>query len=70
MRKLELKFLNAEGKVVTYSVDHPTEPVDSETIQEAMDTILRENALYSTGGELMEVHSARIVERIVEDIEL
>ncbi|GIO23418.1 DUF2922 domain-containing protein [Oceanobacillus sp. J11TS1] len=70
MRKLELKFLNAEGKIVTYSVDHPTEPADAETIQEAMDTILRENALYSTGGELMEIHSARIVERTVEEIEL
>ena len=70
MRKLELKFLNAEGKIVTYSVDHPTEPVDAGTIQEAMDTIVRENALYSTGGELMEIHSARIVERIVEEIEL
>ncbi|MFD1067671.1 DUF2922 domain-containing protein [Oceanobacillus locisalsi] len=70
MRKLELKFLNEEGRVVTYTLDHPVEPVDPETIQEAMDTILGENALYSTGGNLTEVHSARIVERIVEDIEL
>ncbi len=70
MRKLELKFLNEEGKVVTYSLDHPAEPVNPETIQEAMDAILRENALYSTGGELTEIHSARIVERIVEEIEL
>ncbi|MFD1068224.1 DUF2922 domain-containing protein [Oceanobacillus locisalsi] len=70
MRKLELKFLNEEGRVVTYTLDHPAEPADPETIQEAMDTILQENALYSTGGELIEIHSARIVERIVEDIEL
>lgn len=70
MRKLELKFLNAEGKVVTYSVDHPAEPADPETIQEAMDTVLRENAFYSTGGDLTEIHSARIVERTVEEIEL
>ncbi|WP_152658611.1 DUF2922 domain-containing protein [Oceanobacillus sp. CFH 90083] len=70
MRKLELKFLNKESKVVTYTLDHPVEPVNPKTIQEAMDTILRENALYSTGGDLIEIHSARIVERIVEEIEL
>ncbi|WP_080872513.1 DUF2922 domain-containing protein [Oceanobacillus timonensis] len=70
MRKLELKFLNEEGRVVTYSLDNPVEPVDPETVQEAMDTILQENALYSTGGELTEIHSARVVERTVEDIEL
>ncbi|MFD1064432.1 DUF2922 domain-containing protein [Oceanobacillus locisalsi] len=70
MRKLELKFLNEEGRVVTYSLDNPVEPADPETIQDTMETILQENALYSTGGELTEIHSARIVERIVEDIEL
>ncbi|MFD1416944.1 DUF2922 domain-containing protein [Oceanobacillus jeddahense] len=70
MRKLELKFLNEQNRIVTYTLDHPVEPVDPETIQEAMDTILQESALYSTGGELTEIHSARIVERIVEDIEL
>lgn len=70
MRKLELKFVNEEGRVVTYTLDHPVEPADPEAIQQAMDTILQEDALYSTGGGLTEIHSARIVERIVEDIEL
>ncbi|GGP16863.1 DUF2922 domain-containing protein [Oceanobacillus neutriphilus] len=70
MRKLELKFLNGEGKIITYTLDNPIEPADPETIKEAMDTILQENAFYSSGGDLTEIHSARIVERFVEDIAL
>ncbi|BAC14096.1 DUF2922 domain-containing protein [Oceanobacillus iheyensis] len=70
MRRLELKFTNQEGKVVTYSLDQPIEPVDTNAINEAMDTIIGENAFSSSGGDLIEKHSARIVERTVEDIEL
>lgn len=70
MRKLELKFTNQVGKVVTYSLDQPIEPVDTNAINEAMDTIISENAFTSSGGDLIAKHSARIVERTVEDIEL
>ncbi|WP_339180213.1 DUF2922 domain-containing protein [Oceanobacillus sp. FSL W7-1293] len=70
MRKLELKFINEEGRVVTYTLDHPVEPADPAAVQQAMDTILQQDALYSASGGLTEIHSARIVERIVEDIEL
>ncbi|MFS0751228.1 DUF2922 domain-containing protein [Oceanobacillus sp. 1P07AA] len=70
MRRLELKFTNQEGKVVTYSLDQPIEPVDTNAINAAMDTIISENAFTSSGGDLIEKHSARIVERTVEDIEL
>ncbi|GLO66802.1 MULTISPECIES: DUF2922 domain-containing protein [Oceanobacillus] len=70
MRRLELKFTNQLGRVVTYSLDQPIEPVDTNAINEAMDTIISENAFTSSGGDLLEKHSARIVERTVEDIEL
>lgn len=70
MRKLELKFTNQEGRVVTYSLDHPIEPASAAAVNEAMDTIISENAFTSSGGDLMEKHSARIVERTVEDIDL
>lgn len=70
MRKLELKFLNAEGKVVTYTLDQPNEPADSAAVNGAMNTIISNNIFQTSGGDLLEKHSARIVERIVDDIEL
>ncbi|MCP3030628.1 DUF2922 domain-containing protein [Halobacillus sp. A1] len=70
MKKLELKFLNEEGKIVTISVDHPIEPVVEQEIDDAMDTIINENCFYSSGGDLVEKKEARIVERNVTNIEL
>lgn len=70
MKQLELKFLNEDGKTVTYSLDNPVEPADSEAVAEAMDEIITQNAFETSGGELLEKKSARIVERNVEEIEL
>lgn len=69
-KKLELKFKNLEGKIVTISLDDPVEPFDQLAINTAMDQILTQNAFTSSGGELVEKASARIVERNVTDIEL
>ncbi|MGY0693871.1 DUF2922 domain-containing protein [Virgibacillus sp. FSP13] len=70
MKKLELKFLNKEGKTVTYSLEKPVEPVDPAAIKSAMDEIIAQNAFTSTGGDLVSIKSARLVERNVEEIEL
>lgn len=70
MKKLELKFKNQEDKIVTYSLDHPIEPVDSAAINEAMDEIIAQNVFSSTGGELVAKASARVVEQNIEDIEM
>ncbi|WP_077329466.1 DUF2922 domain-containing protein [Virgibacillus siamensis] len=70
MKKLELKFVNAEGKTVTYSLDKPVEPVDPTAVKSAMDEIIAQNAFASSGGDLLSIKSARIVERNVTDIEL
>ncbi|WP_042143678.1 DUF2922 domain-containing protein [Paucisalibacillus sp. EB02] len=70
MKTLELKFENADGKIVTYSLEQPIEPVDPVTVTAAMDTIIAENAFTSNGGNLVAKKSARVVERNVEDIEL
>ncbi|MEI3602774.1 DUF2922 domain-containing protein, partial [Oceanobacillus sp. SE10311] len=40
MKKLQLQFENQEGKVVTYTLDDPVEPIDHEAVNEAMDTII------------------------------
>ncbi|MBP2078411.1 DUF2922 domain-containing protein [Oceanobacillus polygoni] len=70
MRRLELKFTNQDGKIVTYTLDKPVEPVSPAAINAAMDTIIGQNAFTSGGGDLVAKHSARIVENTVEDIDL
>lgn len=69
-KKLELKFLNAEGKVVTVFIDDPVEPVDTVAVNTAMEQILTQNALTSAGGDLVSKKEARIVERYVTGITL
>ncbi|WP_067730630.1 DUF2922 domain-containing protein [Oceanobacillus damuensis] len=70
MKKLELKFENQDGKIVTYSLDQPVEPVNPATVNAAMDEIIAQNAFTSTGGDLVTKKSARLVERTVEEIDL
>lgn len=70
MKQLELKFLNEEEKIVTYSLDKPDESVEADEVAEAMDEIIDQNVFETTGGELVKKDSARIVERNVEEIEL
>ncbi|GGF12447.1 potassium channel protein [Halobacillus andaensis] len=70
MKKLELKFSNEEEKVVTISIDHPSEPVNEADVNAAMDAIIEENCFYSSGGDLVEKKEARIVERNVTAVEL
>ncbi|MBC5635710.1 MULTISPECIES: DUF2922 domain-containing protein [Ornithinibacillus] len=70
MKVLELKFENTDGKIVTYSLEQPIEPVDPASVSEAMNEIIAQNAFTSSGGDLVAKHSARIVDRTVEEIEL
>lgn len=70
MRQLQLRFRNEEGRIVTFTLDAPKEPVDVTEVNHAMDEILEENAFTSTGGDLVSKHSARIVERTVDEIEI
>ncbi|AVR00482.1 hypothetical protein OBCHQ24_16210 [Oceanobacillus iheyensis] len=70
MKKLELKFTNFDGKTVTYSLDQPVEPVDTEAVNAAMDEIIAQNAFTSSGGDIVAKKSARVVDRSVEEIDL
>lgn len=70
MKKLELKFKNEEGKTVTIMLDDPVEPADSAAVNAAMDQIIAQNVFYSAGGDLVSKQGARIVERLVNDIQL
>jgi len=69
-KTIELLFENAEGKTVRYTLDNPAEPVDPAAVNNAMDTIVSQNAFTSSGGDLVKKKGARIVERNVTDIQL
>lgn len=70
MKKLELLFENEEGKTVTYSLDSPVDPADEVAINTAMDEIIAQNVFDSTGGNIVAKKGARIVERVVTDIDI
>lgn len=69
-KKLELLFENEEGRQVTVSLDDPIEPIDPELVKDAMQTIINGNTLISSGGDIISIRGARLVEHYVETIEL
>ena len=56
--------------MITFTLDSPEEPVDVEQVNLVMNEIIDENAFLTPGGELVKKHSARIIERTVEEIEM
>ena len=70
MKRIELFFENADGRTVKHSLDNPIEPVDAEAVNTAMDEIIAQNAFETSGGHLVAKKSARVVEQIIEDIEI
>ncbi|MHA6250708.1 DUF2922 domain-containing protein [Oceanobacillus sp. CAU 1775] len=70
MKKLEMRFENQEGRVVTYSLDYPLEDLDATSVNAVMDQVIEENVFTSSGGDLVGKRSARVVEQIVEEIEI
>ncbi|PYZ93585.1 hypothetical protein CR194_10500 [Salipaludibacillus keqinensis] len=69
-KRLELLFLNETGGSVTIGIDDPIEPVDSFAVAAAMNTIIEQSALSTSGGSLVEKRGARLVERTVEMINI
>lgn len=69
-KKLELQFINVEGKTATISIDDPIEPVNAANVAAAMDTILTANVFVSTGGDFVSKKGARLVEHNVTEVDL
>jgi Protein of unknown function (DUF2922) len=68
MKKLDMQFLNEAGKTVTISLEQPVEPFDEIAINQAMDVILEQNVIASSGGPLVSKKAARIVDRTVQEV--
>jgi hypothetical protein len=69
-QSLELKFLNAQEKVVTITVDNPKLPVNPVLVNQIMDQIVSNNVFLSSGGPIVAKKSARLVGRETTEITL
>jgi len=56
--------------MATYSLDKPVQPVDPEAVKAAMNEILEQNIFDTSGGDLVSIDSARLVDHDVTEIEL
>ncbi len=70
-KALELIFRNEMGKLATISVIGPKSlPVDPAAVKAAMENLIAKDVFGSSGGSLVSIEGARIVERNVTDYEL
>ncbi|MBP3951217.1 DUF2922 domain-containing protein [Bacillus suaedae] len=69
-KRLELLFKNEEGRSVTLSVDDPIEPLDQVLITNSMNEIIAGDTIVTSGGNLVAIIGARVVERNVTPVEL
>jgi hypothetical protein len=67
-KNLEMIFANALGKNSRISVDDPRDDVTSEDVQLAMNDIITLNIFNTSGGDLMQAASARLVTREVTEL--
>lgn len=68
MKRLELFFENEEGRSVKYTLDDPIEPVDEAAVREVMNEIVEQDVFHTTGGGIVALRRARVVEQTVEEI--
>ncbi|WP_252314205.1 DUF2922 domain-containing protein [Sinobaca sp. H24] len=67
-KRLELRFENEEGKLVTITLEQPIEPADPIAVEAAMDAVIASAAFTSSGGLFVGKRDARIVDRSVDVI--
>ncbi|WP_285767213.1 DUF2922 domain-containing protein [Peribacillus sp. SI8-4] len=69
-KMLEMIFETEEGKAATIAVENPKNPVQVNTVKQAMEQVIAGNVFLSASGGFVGVKGARLVERNVEDLEL
>jgi hypothetical protein len=66
--RLEMIFLNQQGKTNKISVDSPKSDLTEAEVQTAMEDIVAKNIFSSTGGDFVGVSSARVVTTDVTEL--
>lgn len=67
-KNLEMIFINAAGKNARISVDDPRDDVTPEEVQIAMNDIITLNIFNTSGGDVVQASSARVVTREVTEL--
>jgi Protein of unknown function (DUF2922) len=67
---LELEFITETGKAAKISINDPIDPIDTVQVKAAMDNLIATGVFGSSGGALVSVDGARVVERNVTDYEV
>jgi len=71
MKVLELNFMTSGGKTAKISIDEPLEPVNTEQVKAAMQSIIEAGVFIdSDGNSYEEMKAARLVERTVTEYSL
>ena len=65
---LELIFINAGGKKVTFTLDDPREDLTEVEVRGVMENIITKNLFNSNAGDLAAVSGARVISRQVSAI--
>ena len=70
-KTLQMIFWNVNNGRVTVSIAEPKDDVTGQEVQNAMEEIISQNIINTTGGDLVEVVGARVITRqVVELIEM
>lgn len=69
-KTLELLFLTEEGRTSRISIENPSEPLDIETVKDAMAQVIDDGVFYTDYGDFVAMKSARVVERHVTEYDL
>lgn len=67
MQVLELIFAKENGKTVIFSIEKPIIPIDTQVVDQVMDTILA-SSVFSSIDENTRKKGARLVERNVSEV--
>ena len=65
---LQMTFQNAEGGKVNVNVSNVKDTLTSQEVGDAMDVIIAQNVLISSGGDLVKKVTAQLIDRAVSQI--
>lgn len=68
-KNLEMIFRNSAGKTARLSVQEPKEDLTPEEVKTVMNNIVAKNIFDTTGGDMLEAVSARIITREIVKLE-
>jgi hypothetical protein len=66
--RLTLSFRNTADRISSFSVDEPRSDLTEEAVETVMTNMISENIFNTTGGDLVDIASARITTTTVQQL--